>query len=61
MKTMTPTPDDLYSALLAAHEGLSPDQSAALDARLILLLIDALGDTEQTLALLEKARTTPSQ
>ena len=36
--------DDFYAALLAAHEGLSKDQSDALNARLILLLANHIGD-----------------
>lgn len=36
--------DDFYAELLSAHEGLSDDQSAALHARLVLLLSNHLGD-----------------
>ncbi len=39
-------PDDFYAALLAAHEGLSDDESAALNARLILILANHIGDRE---------------
>jgi hypothetical protein len=39
-----PDPDGLYAALLAAHKGLSAEQSAALNARLILILMNHLGD-----------------
>ncbi|MEQ8292813.1 MAG: DUF2783 domain-containing protein [Roseovarius sp.] len=45
--TLTPNidaPDDLYADLLAAHEGLTDDQSAALNARLILILANHIGD-----------------
>lgn len=38
-------PDDAYAALLAAHEGLSKAQSDALNARLILILMNHLGDS----------------
>ena len=31
--------DDLYAELLSAHAGLSPKQSARLNARLVLLLM----------------------
>lgn len=37
-------PDDLYERLLEAHRGLSAEQSAALNARLILLLANQVGD-----------------
>ena len=39
-------PDDAYSALIAAHDGLSEDESAALNARLILILANHIGDAE---------------
>ena len=37
-------PDDFYQALIDAHAGLSEPQSAALNARLILLLANQVGD-----------------
>lgn len=49
MLTLTPNltkPDDTYATLLAAHEGLSKAQSDALNARLILLLANHIGDAE---------------
>ena len=49
-------PDDLYAALVAAHEGLDAEASAALDARLILLLAEALDDPARVMALLDEAR-----
>jgi hypothetical protein len=36
--------DAFYEALLKAHEGLSEERSAALDARLVLLLANQVGD-----------------
>ena len=36
--------DAFYEALLDAHEGLSPEDSAALNARLILILANQIGD-----------------
>lgn len=36
--------DEFYAGLLARHEGLSDVQSAALNARLILLLANHIGD-----------------
>jgi hypothetical protein len=38
------SPDDLYERLLDAHRGLSAEESAALNARLILLLANQVGD-----------------
>ena len=45
--TMTPNladPDAAYDLLIRAHDGLSDDQSAALNARLILILANHIGD-----------------
>jgi Protein of unknown function (DUF2783) len=38
--------DGFYEALLDAHEGLSPEQSSALNARLILILANQIGDAQ---------------
>ncbi|MBO6727925.1 MAG: DUF2783 domain-containing protein [Rhizobiaceae bacterium] len=38
--------DDFYAALMAAHEGLSFEESARLNARLVLLLANQVGDLE---------------
>ena len=37
-------PDDTYAMLLAAHDGLTKDQSDALNARLILILCNHIGE-----------------
>ena len=37
-------PDGLYAAILEAHAGLSEAESAALNARLVLLLANHIGD-----------------
>ena len=39
-----PDPDGFYAELIAAHDGLSDDASAALNARLVLLLANHIGD-----------------
>ena len=39
-------PDDFYQALIDAHAGLTDAQSAALNARLILLLANQVGDLD---------------
>ena len=38
--------DDVYQMLIDAHEGLSKAESDALNARLILTLINHIGDGE---------------
>lgn len=38
--------DGFYAALLAAHRGLTEAQSLALDAELILILANHIGDRE---------------
>jgi hypothetical protein len=37
-------PDDFYAELLAAHEGLSKSESDAVNARLILILANHIGN-----------------
>ena len=48
--------DEIYAALIAAHDGLSAAESEQLNARLILILINAIGDPETALAAIEAAR-----
>ncbi|WP_425101881.1 DUF2783 domain-containing protein [Tropicibacter sp. S64] len=50
-------PDDFYAELIAVHEGLSDDESAALNARLILLLANHVGDREALGEALKLARS----
>jgi hypothetical protein len=37
-------PDEIYNTLVDAHKGLSEEQCRAFDAKLILLLINHIGD-----------------
>ena len=37
-------PDDIYQTLIDAHRDLSPEQSQALNSRLVLLLANHIGD-----------------
>ncbi|OWU84388.1 hypothetical protein ATO6_11795 [Oceanicola sp. 22II-s10i] len=37
-------PDEFYADLIRSHDGLSDDESAAFNARLILLLANHIGD-----------------
>ena len=39
-----PDPDGFYAELLSAHEGLSDEASVALNARLVLILANHIGD-----------------
>ena len=48
--------DDFYEALLDAHQGLSEADSAALNARLILVLANHIGDVSVLQQALEAAR-----
>ena len=41
-----PDPDAAYVALIAARRGLSEDAAAALDARLVLILANHIGDID---------------
>jgi hypothetical protein len=50
-------PDGLYESLVAAHEGLDAEQSAALDIRLVLLLANHIGDTAVVVEAIRLART----
>lgn len=49
-------PDGFYDELLGAHQDLSKDQSDALNARLILILANHIGDRSVLSAALQAAR-----
>lgn len=49
--------DDVYADLLAAHEGLSKEDSDALNARLILILANHIGDRTVLRAALDAAKS----
>ena len=49
-------PDDVYEALLAAHQGLTPAQSHDLNARLVLLLANQIGRLDVLKAAFAAAR-----
>ena len=51
-----PDPDALYAELAAAHRGLSPAESAALNSELVLILANHIGDAEVVRAALALAR-----
>ncbi len=49
-------PDDFYEALIEAHRDLSDEQSAMLNAKLILILANHIGDLEVIREALAAAR-----
>jgi hypothetical protein len=49
-------PDGFYEAWIAAHEGLADGESADLDARLVLLLANQVGDMAVLLKCIAAAR-----
>jgi hypothetical protein len=49
--------DDFYEALISAHDGLSESESARLNARLVLIMANAIGDIDHLKAIIAKART----
>ena len=56
-----PDPDAAYRALIEAHRGLSDEDSAALNSRLVLILANHVGDPEvlaTAIALARKALDT---
>jgi hypothetical protein len=48
--------DDVYAALIDAHRGLSHDESARLNARLVLMLANHIGDAAAVLDAIARAR-----
>lgn len=51
-----PGPDDFYAELLSLHAGYSTEESHAINARLILLLANHIGDRQVLRQALEAAR-----
>ena len=51
--------DTFYEQLLDAHAGLEPAQSELLNARLILILANQLGDSALLRQCIEAAKTLP--
>ncbi len=48
-------PDDFYAAIIEAHEGLSEHESFELNARMVFLLANQIGDAKTLLACIEHA------
>ena len=51
-----PLDDDFYERLMSLHDGLTDEQSARLNARLVLLMANYIGASETLDQLLEKAQ-----
>ena len=51
-----PDPDEAYNAIIDAHRGLDEAASAALNARLVLILANHVGDHEVLMQALALAR-----
>ena len=49
-------PDDFYEALIDLHRDLTPEQSATVNAKLILLLANHIGDAQVLTEALAAAR-----
>ena len=54
-------PDDFYESLIALHRDLTPEQSAKVNARLILLLANHIGETAVLEEALRAAANAPSE
>ena len=50
-------PDGFYEALISTHSDLSPTQSEALNARLVLLMANHIGDLSVLLEAMKLARS----
>ena len=51
-----PDPDDFYDELIALHRDLTDDESALVNAKLILLLANHIGDPDVLRAAMAAAR-----
>jgi hypothetical protein len=57
-------PDDAFRAIVEAHRGLSDPESADLDAALVLILANHIGDIDvlrEAIALARRRTLDPSQ
>ena len=51
-----PAPDDFYQELIALHRDLSEGESALVNAKLVLLLANHIGDPDVLAAAMSAAR-----
>lgn len=56
---MIPDPDAFYAALMDAHRDLSPAESRKLDAKLVLILANHVGDMRALLDAIALAKSAP--
>ena len=56
-----PKADDVFNALTEAHDGLSVEQSHRLNARLVLIMMNTIGDAPTLQALFRQARSSLDQ
>ncbi len=54
---LSPDQDEFYNALMDAHSGLDEDESHALNARLVLMMANRIGDVSVLKELMETARS----
>ena len=54
---LSPRQDDVYHALMDVHAGLTEGESHALNARLVLLLANEVGDVERLMHVFALARS----
>lgn len=62
--TLTPNltdPDGFYASLVAAHEGLTDAESAAFNARLVLILANQIGAADVLDAAIKAAQPLQSK
>jgi hypothetical protein len=52
-----PRPDEAYATLIAAHDGLTEAESHAMNARLVLILMNHIGQDQVLAEALALART----
>ena len=52
-------PDEFYEALINGHRGLTEAESHRMNARLVLLLANHVGDMEVLMAAIAAARSLP--
>ena len=53
---LSPHQDSFYNALMDAHAGLGETESHALNARLVLMMANHIGDPDELIDLLKTAR-----
>ena len=54
---LSPDQDDFYEALMEAHAGLDENEGHALNARLVLMMANRIGDLASLREILSTARS----